>query len=83
MKLDQLKEAAKYYDRGVFIDSGPFVIVRLWKGGLKVQDFATLKPKKVMKYDGTYDVEWADHPVDAKDAASRWASSVKEVEVNP
>jgi hypothetical protein len=82
MKLTELKEE-KYYDRGVFIDQDPFVLIRLWRGGAKVKDFAMLKPKGVRRHDGSIEVQFPHHPKSAKEAAERWASVVKDVEINP
>lgn len=72
-----------YYERGVFIDAGPFVIVRLWKDGVKVRDFSTLKPKGIRCHDGSIEVQFADNPSSAQEAADRWGSTVAVAEVNP
>lgn len=73
----------KYYERGVFIDQGSFVITRLWRGGILVRDFAALKPQGVRCADGSIEVQFKDNPPTAEDAAKRWGSTVEEVVINP
>ena len=73
----------KYFERGVFVDQGPFVTIRLWKGGVMVRNFSLLKPKSVRRHDGSIEVQFPDHPSTAQEAADRWASSVDEIVVNP
>lgn len=73
----------KYYERGVFIDEGPFVIIRLWRGGVMARNFGLLKPRGVRRHDESIEVEYADHPASAKVAADRWSSIVETVEINP
>ncbi len=72
-----------YYERGVFIDQGIWVVTRLWKDGQKVKDFATLKPKGVRRHDGSIEVQFAENPASAQEAADRWGSTVEVREVNP
>lgn len=67
---------APYYSRGVFIDAGPWVLTRLWKGEQLERDFATLRARPTLDH-----MPWL--PADAADAAARWGSTVAVVEVNP
>ena len=83
MKLTEVKEPSKYYERGVFIDQGKFVVIRLWRGGVMVKDFAMMKPYGVRQHDGAVETQFPDNPSSAKEAAERWASVVTDVEINP
>ena len=74
---------SKHYDRGVFIDEGKFVTIRLWRKGAMVQNFSTLKPYGVSCHDRTIEVQFPNNPSSAQEAADRWASIVDEVVINP
>ena len=58
-----------YYERGVFVDIGAFIQIRLWRGGAMVRNFAILKRTKTNDH-----IKGLPHSVE--EFAKQWGDTV-------